>query len=263
MGDEWIPSAKFIDIGVMADSDIVLDVTALGFSSLDHPHRSPRSAYMLLDHMACDVRSMLRPHLSSDQQARVLACVLGRTGFECVKEPLERCSDVLRALETRRATPMMLAIVYVGAARRSGLDAAIMDVVTGVVIRLGSDRDHVFVGVGPNAGFEVLDARSDRTAYVVSPYPPLSNRMTLVMLMDEEAIAAERRGDLDRASALYDRICAVAPGHHQLWWKKASIETRMARYRAARMSLMSILELTRNQNIRQSAQDALASLACH
>lgn len=263
MGGERILLSNFVDFGIMADSDIVLDVTALGFSALDHPHRSLRSLHMLLEHIAGDVRSMLRPHLSPEQQARVLACVLGRMGFECTGEPLAHSSDVLRALETRRGTPMMLAIIYVGAARRSGLDAAIMDVVTGVVIRLGSDRDHVFVGVGSDKGFEVLDARSDRAAYVISPYPPLSNRMTLVMLMDEEAATAERNGDLVRASALYDRICVVAPGHHQLWWKKASVEIRMARYRAARMSLMSILELTRNQHIRKRALDALASLACH
>lgn len=260
MGERTSRLSDFIDIGIMPDRDIVLDRTALELSSLDHPHRTLCTLYMQLDLISRDVRAMLRPDISLKQQAQVLETVLSGRGFRCAREPYVRSCDTLRALETRRGAPMMLAILYVGAARRSGLDAAIMEVVSGIVIRLGSDIRHVFLGVGASGGLEVLDNASDRKGYVISPYPPLSNRMTLTMLLGDEAVSSERRGDLVRASMLYDRICIVAPRHPDLWWKKAAIEVRMGRYHAARMSLLSILELTRNEHIRNNALDALSSI---
>lgn len=260
MADRVNVLSELMDVGIIPDQEITLDITALRFSALDHPHRPLSSLYLLLDHMAREVCGMLRPRLSLARQALVLESVLCRQGFKCAQEPHIRSSDTVRAVETRRGVPMMLAILYVGAARRCGLDAAIMDIVSGVVIRLGSDRQNVFVGVGANGGFGVLDTDSDRTAYVISPYPPLSNRMTLVMLMDAEAMSSERNGDFVRANALYDRICTIAPRHPELWSKKAAIELRMKRYRSARMSLLSILELTRNKTIRNEALDALANI---
>ena len=260
MGDTVRRLSNVVNIGILPDSDLILDLTALEFSALDYPQRSLRHLHMLLDRTALEVGSMLKPNLLPREQAQVLEIVLCRAGFACASEPLARSSDTLRALETRRGTPLMLAILYVGAARRAGLDAAVMEIVSGVVIRLGPDHRHVFVGVGAT-GFGVLDTGYDRTAYVVSPYPPLSNRMTLVMLMDEEAVTCERRGDFVRASSLYDRICVIAPSHHVLWWKKATVEIRLKRYHAARTSLLSILELTRNEHIRKCALDALANIA--
>jgi hypothetical protein len=260
MAERTIHSYDLTDLGIIPDRSIILDVTALRLSAVDHPHRQLDAFYKQLDQIPSEVCGMIRPQLSLDDHARILVNVLTRNGFRCGEEPYVRSSDTLRALETRRGTPMMLAILYVGAARRSGLEAAIMDVVSGVVIRVGSDSRNLCVGVGGSGGFAVLDTKSDRTAHVISPYPPLSNRMTLVMLLDEEAMSAERHGDLVRASTLYHRMCVIAPRHPELWWKKAAVEVRMRRYHAARMSFSSILELTRNERIRNGALDALSSI---
>jgi regulator of sirC expression with transglutaminase-like and TPR domain len=89
----------------------------------------------------------------------------------------------------------------------------------------------------------------------------MSNRAVLVRLLMNQATRAEQKRRPARALAVMQRITTVAPGHTLGWWERARLEQTQGDIPAARLSLSSMLETTRDADVRAHVKSALAGLA--
>ncbi len=66
---------------------------------------------------------------------------------------------------------------------------------------------------------------------------------------------------MERALEVFERITTVDPSYGHGWWERARLETLMGDGAAARDSLVSMLEITRDQRERERILSALHALS--
>jgi regulator of sirC expression with transglutaminase-like and TPR domain len=139
---------------------------------------------------------------------------------------------------------------------------------------------HVLVSLGPDSDRAVIDpfnrgvlVQPDQLAALLGQtsnavtssgglyLEPMSNRMTLVRLLLNQATRAEQAGDSWRACALYERMTIVAPEHGAGWWTLARLQLVHGEVDAARASLSAMLEITRDPERRSHIAATLERLA--
>jgi predicted TPR repeat methyltransferase len=89
----------------------------------------------------------------------------------------------------------------------------------------------------------------------------MPNRMVLVRLLLNQVSRAEQAGDAARAMAVLERMVVVAPSHGQGWWDLARLQLGAGSVEAARDSLSSMLEITRDPSHRAHVTAALEAIA--
>lgn len=264
-------------IGLLADEDIELDSAALVLSGLDHESLDLDPYLDLLRAMTAAVEAERAgigdEHLrSGEAQAALLAHVLGtrfdfagdRTTYDA---PLN--ADMIRVLDRRRGLPVALSILYVAAARRMGWTAYPLNTPGHVLVSIGSQGDRVVID--PFNGGVLVQAEqlpamlAQGLAPLSSPgaddLEPMSNRMTLVRLLLNQASRAEQAGDTWRACILYERMTIVAPEHGAGWWALARLHLVHGEVDDARASLSAMLEITRDPERRGQIAAALVRLS--
>jgi len=259
-------------IGLLDDEDIMLDVSALELSALDHDGIDLGPYLARLDALAAELGAAVGRAATPIDQAGLLAEILGeRHGFagdrESYDAPLN--ADMIRVLDRRLGLPVSLSILYVGVARRVGWSAQALNTPGHVLVRVGAGDGSVVIdpfhggrivthdvlielvrrALGPGAGFD--------PAHLA----PMSNRMTLVRLLLNQATRAERARDPGRALTIYGRIVEVAPSNGQGWWDLARLQLSAGHVDDARASLSAMLEVTRDPGSRAHIAAALEALA--
>lgn len=264
--------AAIAHLGLLDDEDIRLDLAALELSALDH-HGADLMPYVSqLDTLESELAADGAAAASAPEQAGLLAGILAeRHGFagdgHSYDAPIN--ADMIRVLERRRGLPVTLAILYASLARRVGWTADPLDTPGHVLVRVGPADASVVIdpfhggvivthdvvmnlvrqALGPDAGFDPRHLA------------PMSNRMTLVRLLLNQASRAEQARDPDRALVLYQRIVEVAPSHGQGWWDLARLQLGVGRVDEARASLSAMLEVTRDSAVRAHIAAALEALS--
>lgn len=259
-------------LGLLDDEDIDLDIAALELSALDHDGIDIAPYADRLDALEEELAAIADDAESALDQAALLARILSeRHGFagdrDSYDAPLN--ADMIRVLDRRLGLPVSLAILYVGLARRVGWSAVALNT-----------PGHVLVGVGPGEASVVIDpfhggrlvtqdvllnlvrqALGPQAALDPSHLAPMSNRMTLVRLLLNQATRAEKAHDPARAMILYQRIVDVAPSNGQGWWDLARLQLGTGLVDEARGSLSAMLEVTRDAESRAHVVAALEALA--
>jgi regulator of sirC expression with transglutaminase-like and TPR domain len=207
--------------------------------------------------MAAELARIVTPAHTANKQAMALEGMFMRRGFSEVPAPHVRSADIFRALACRQGAPLPLAILYLATARRAGLTALLLDTTTEVFIRLGSEEGKVVFAVDAAGVFRpatlAQDGRNPRD------WPaPMTNRMTLVRLLENEADMVERQGDVKRAIALRSRVTKIAPTRVEAWINKARIDELAGRPFEAKSSLIAALETTRDSTLRQMLKSMIA-----
>jgi regulator of sirC expression with transglutaminase-like and TPR domain len=258
-------------LGLVDEAYIELDKAALEIAALDHPGADLSGYFDLLDQIAGRLRARGAAAGSPVERAGCLAQVLAREfGFQGDQETYDdpANADLISVLDRRRGLPIALAIIYVALARRLGWTAHALNT-----------PGHVLVGIGP-APLLVIDpfnhaapVRPEQLARLcrqarrcldgVAPekVAPMTNRTMLVRLLMNQATRAEQARQFARALTVVQRITAVAPAYSFAWWERARLERAAGDTAAARMSLSSMLETTRDQDLRTQVMSALDALA--
>jgi regulator of sirC expression with transglutaminase-like and TPR domain len=264
-------------IGLLGDEDIELDSAALVLSGLDHAGLD-LDPYLDLLRTISEAVEIERGKggeadlRSGEAQGALLAQVLAtRFDFtgdrESYDAPLN--ADMVRVLDRRRGLPVALSILYVAAARRMGWTAYPLNTPNHVLVSIGPQGDRAVIDpfnggrmVQPEQLSILLGQRSaPTTAPDVEHLEPMSNRMTLVRLLLNQASRAEQAGDTWRACMMYERMTIVAPEHGAGWWALARLQLVHGEVDAARASLSAMLETTRDSESRSHIKTALERLS--
>jgi regulator of sirC expression with transglutaminase-like and TPR domain len=253
--------------GLMEDEEIELDVAALELSELDHDGIDLTEHVQLLRDIAERLSVVGADADTPQEQAEALATVMaGEFGFagdaESYDAPLN--ADLIRVLDRRRGLPVSLSILYVAAARRMGWEAYALNTPGHVLVRIGEDAPVI---IDPFNGGTVVEP--DRLLALLrhatgrdqGPSEPMTNRAVLVRLLLNQASRAEQAGDDARALTVYERMAAVAPDNPDAWWQLARLQLQDGAVDAARQSLSSLLEVTRDPERRELATSALEAIA--
>lgn len=264
--------AAIAHLGLLDDEEIILDSAAIELSALDHEGLDIGPYLARIDKLQAELAEIAGEAETAFDQAGLLARILAeRHGFRGDKAsydaPLN--ADLIRVLDRQQGLPVSLSILYVGLARRVGWHADALNTPGHVLVRVGPDDGSVVIdpfhegmmvthdillnlvrrSLGPQAGFDPRHLA------------PMSNRMTLVRLLLNQATRAEKAGDPARAMVLHERIITVAPSHGQGWWDLARLQLGAGRVEEARGSLSAMLEVTRDADARAHIAAALEALA--
>ena len=266
-GDRMMTVARF---GLMDDADIELDVAALELSELDHPGTDLSPYVAVLQHIADRVAIVGMAAQAPEEQAAALATVIHEElGFvgdaESYDAPLN--ADFIRVIDRRKGLPVSLSILYVAAARRMDWVAFALNTPGHVLVRIGKEEAVIidpFNG-GRIMSSEGLTALLQRMLGDATPaeqhVAPMSNRSILMRLLLNQSQRAEQAGDHHRARKIYERAVLVAPDHPDAWWQLARLQLQESDVDAARHSLSSMLEVTRDPERRELAAAALDAMA--
>jgi regulator of sirC expression with transglutaminase-like and TPR domain len=258
-------------LGLIDEPDIELDKAALAIAALDHTEADLSSYLDLLDQIAERLHVRAPAASSAAEQAACLAQVLaGEFRFQGDQETYDdpANADLISVIDRRRGLPVALAILYVALARRLGWPADALNTPGHVLVRIGAstglviDPFHRGVSVQPEQlASLVRPARRPLDGVDRENVAPMTNRTVLVRLLMNQATRAERAREFARALTVVERITALAPAYSFAWWERARLERAVGDTIAARQSLTSMLETTRDQNLRAQVMIALDALA--
>jgi len=257
-------------IGLLDDDDIVLDEAALELALVDHPDAESGSYQDVLEAITVRLEAagatIVEPAEQAEQLARILSDEFGFLGDrETYDDPAN--ADLIRVIDRRRGLPVSLSILYVAAARRLGWMANVLDVPGHVLVLLGGEAAPVIVDpfhggerVGQDRLVALLSAGRPDDAGAVRHVAAMPNRAVLVRLLLNQATRAERAGRGRRALDLYRRMTMIAADHGHAWWERARLELIDGDVPAARQSLVSLLEITRDPDLRDRVTEMLSRL---
>ena len=263
-------------LGLLADEDIELDSAALMLSALDHEGIDVEPYLVLLRRIGAAIDAE-RANIgdedlrSGEEQGALLARIIGEEfGFagdsDSYDAPLN--ADMVRVLDRRRGLPVSLSILYVAAARRAGWRAHALNTPGHVLVSIGPEDTPAIIDpfrrgalVQAEQLAELMTKAAVSGPYAQSAVEPMSNRMTLVRLLLNQATRAEDAGDTWRACTVYDRMTVVAPEHDAGWWALARLQLVLGEVEAARASLCAMLEISRDPERRRYVAAALHQLS--
>jgi regulator of sirC expression with transglutaminase-like and TPR domain len=258
-------------LGLLDETDIELDRAALEIAALDHPETALAGYLGLLDRIARRLAEWAKLARTPVEQASCLARVLGAEfGFEGDRETYDdpANADLIQVMDRRRGLPVALAILYVAQARRLGWSAHALNTPGHVLVGIGAppglliDPFNEGGMVRPGQLAQLLQGTLGRRPIVRPEHvAPMGNRTVLVRLLMNQATRAEQAEDFARALVVLQRITAVAPTYSLGWWERARLEGALGDVAAARGSLASMLETTRDPRLRSQAVMALEALA--
>ncbi|MDB5715150.1 MAG: hypothetical protein JWO15_2547 [Sphingomonadales bacterium] len=258
-------------LGLLDDSEVMLDEAALLVASPDHPDIDLQPYRELLEAVAIRLEVIANGATGAHAQADALSFVLSEEfGFvgdrETYDDPAN--ADLVQVIDRRRGLPVSLSILYVAAARRLGWTANVLDVPGHVLVLVGDavapviiDPFHGGILVEPHHLAALLTTGSEGSKPVPRQVAAMPNRAVLVRLLLNQATRAKEAGNDSRARELYARITAIAPAYGHAWWERARLELADRDPASARNSLISMLEVTREPALRRRVADTLLALA--
>lgn len=251
-------------LGLAEDADVAIDAAALLLAAEDRPGLAPEDALDLLPDAAPLAEAAL---LRAGAEGRQLPSVcdwaaavgqhvcrtMGLSGDRQSYDAPEN-ADLIDVLRRRRGLPVALAIIGAGLVRRAGGPAHVLGLPGHAVLQLGEQEDAVWVDLfeGPRVldagglGRAVQRALGRHVRLTVEDLQPLSNRATLIRLVNNQLVRARKAGRAGRALMLVTRLTRIAPGVPALWWERARLEHLTGDRGAARASLAAMRETTRD-----------------
>lgn len=256
-------------LGLVDEEEIILDEAALALAAVDHPAVEAAPYREVLAEIAARLTVEGANAIPASARAEALSAVLAdEFGFEgdAVTYDDPANADLMRVIDRRRGLPVSLSILYVSAARRLGWQAAALNVPGHVLVLVGDEVAPIVIDpfrrgriVTPDQWGAILGA--DHSGRAVHHVDAMSNRAVLVRLLLNQATRAEATGQGRRALTLYRRMTLVAPSYPQGWWEVARLELVDGDVDAARRSLGTILEITREPALRQRVSELLGRLS--
>ncbi|HEV2567675.1 transglutaminase-like domain-containing protein [Sphingomonas sp.] len=257
-------------LGLVDEQEIELDAAALEIAALDHADVDLEDYVDLLQAMTDRLLTRaVTAHSAAAQAAALADVVAGEFRFHGDRDTYDdpANADLISVIDRRKGMPIALSILYVAVGRRIGWTVHALNTPGHVLVAIGEDEPIIIdpfnrgARVEPEQLVALLQAMLGTAPLRDEHVAPMSNRAALLRLLMNQASRAERSNDAERALAIYERIVTIAPAHSQGWWELGRLQIALEQSSAARESLTSLLETTRDPFVRAQANSALDALA--
>lgn len=245
-------------LGLVDEDQLDLGQAALDLAALDHTDIDLAPSQALLAEITARLMEREPAASAPGRQALALSGLLaaefGFTGDrETYDDPAN--ADLIEVLRRRRGLPVALSLLYVAVARRAGWAAHVLDTPGHAMAAIGTPAPALVDPFDDGAVFA-----AGRSAGHLGALAPMTNRAVLVRLLMNQVTRAARSKDFSRALTVIQRITTAAPAYSPGWWEQARLELATGATGAARLSLNSMLETTKDGALRDQIMKALASL---
>ncbi|MDO7841720.1 SirB1 family protein [Sphingomonas immobilis] len=263
-------SAAIEFFGLMDDDAFPVEAAALELSALDHHQASVTDYLGVVADMAARVSAIGSDARTGARQAEILADVIyGEHGFTGDRDTYDAAvnADMIRVFDRRRGLPISIAIIYVAVARQVGWTATVLNLPGHVLVQVGPDDPaiiDVFDGgasVDPAQLDVALGIEKGVARGVAQKTFGMSARDVIVRLLNNQAGRAEQEGDHERARTVYERMTKIAPSAVHGWWALAQYQLMSGAADDARATLTSLLDVTRDRDLRAQITAAIENVA--
>jgi regulator of sirC expression with transglutaminase-like and TPR domain len=199
-----------------------------------------------------------------------LAAVHGYRADPAPENSLET-ADLIRAIDTRAACPLALALLGLAAARACGWEAAVLDVAGAPVLRLMREGRPLLCD--PVDGWDELQASGlrrlvkarlgPRAELSAAYYEPVADAALPVMLENLIKLRLIEDGAYEEAYRLVARLRLLRPGEYRLLLDAGVLAARTGRYPEAAAALESYIAAAPGARDRQEAALLLREVRAH
>ena len=270
--------ALLSEAGEAGDDEMDVGAVALALGALDRPGIGLDHYVEHLDRLAEECASAvaaLGPEPSPSMVAGALAGIIsGRFSYRGDVDTYDdmQNADLTRVIERRLGLPVALGILYLHAARRSGLDLVGLNFPGHFVLRLTSGGDAAIIDPF-NAG-QLMDAAAlrrllqalsgeEEMALTPDTYAPLSGRDVVLRLQNNILGRAAQAGEFERAREILERMILIAPRRAELRYELGRIALHAGELAVALDDFTTCVDVAEAQaeiEIAESAKVAIARL---
>ena len=263
-------------LGEKTEGPYDLATAALMLSALDQPDRKLETYRTHLSELAEAVRQEAVFARDGEAGAQALASMIaGRFGYEGEREQYDdpRNADLMSVIERRRGLPVALGILYIHAARASGMQAEgllspghflLCVAVKGSEVVIDPfnngavlEREHLST---PGMGTPLIAMEANAPGQP-DPFEAIGDIDVLLRLLNNIKNRAMRTRDNARAAEILRRMVLIAPRRNYVWLELAHVQEGLGALSGARMAYETCLKLSHSgDDISNEAAFALHAL---
>ncbi|MEE2955509.1 MAG: transglutaminase-like domain-containing protein [Pseudomonadota bacterium] len=273
MGPERIKT-KLRFVGQQKDEKIDLAETALLLAALDLPKVKIIPYRKHLQKMVGDVQNSIPSGAIHDTtlRAETLAKVIGNEMGYCgdtltYNDPQN--ANFMRIIDRRKGLPVGLAIIYLSVAQKLKWNASGLNFPGHFLIRIGCGPNRMILNpFNKGSRCKASDLRKllqqmfGKGAEIrPNHYNPASNRDTLIRLLNNTKIRAQKSSDFKRAVNVIERMLIIAPKLSNLLFEAGVFYARIGNLKSSANALEKYLT-SNGQNIDQHAAKTLLQKVC-
>ena len=248
--------AEFLkQLGEAGDGPHDIAQAALMLSALDHADRSPASYLAHLAEMGAAVKSEAIYARDAEAAGQVLASVLaGHYGYDGDRHSFEdpQNADLMRVIDRRRGIPVALGILYIHAARASGLSACGLMAPGNFLLMIGVRGSEALIDPF-NGGASLDRERISAPPALAAPgvpedariFEPVSDTDVLLRLQNALKLRALQTNKPERALEIAERMVLIAPKRAELWIELGRLQEGVGTLSAARNAYENCLGLAK------------------
>ncbi|WP_417842776.1 SirB1 family protein [Thalassospira sp.] len=251
---------------------------ALHFASLDKTDRDISPYLARLDDICADLeRSIADAAGAGGSSPRVMDLAIalqhvipGYHGYQGDEENYDDTdnANLMSVIDRKRGLPVALALLYLHAATRCGLDMTGIDFPGHFLLRLEAHGERVLIDPFHNGivlgaaelrellkAFQGLDAELQP-----EHYREANERTILLRLQNNIKVRALRSGDLAYATTILERCLIIAPDEAGLWHQAGTLHARLNNDEKALAAFEKFLALNHDQRHHQRIRSLAAEL---
>ncbi len=251
---------------------------ALYLASLDQPERDITAYLSRLDDICADLERAIAdtstlegtPPRVMDLAIALQNVIPGDHGFQGDEENYDDTenANLMCVIDRKRGLPVALALLYLHAAARCGLDMTGIDFPGHFLLRLEANGERVLLDPFHNGiilgaaelrellkAFQGLDAELQP-----EHYREATNRTILLRLQNNIKVRALRSGDLAYATTILERCLIIAPDEPGLWHQAGTLHARLNNDEKALAAFEQFLKLNHDPRHHQRIKTLAAEL---
>jgi regulator of sirC expression with transglutaminase-like and TPR domain len=271
---ELAPTEFLRRLGEAGDGPHDLAAAALMLAALDRPEKALAPFRSHLAELIEAVRAESHFARHAQSAAHTLSSIIaGHYGYEGERENYDdpQNANMMAVIERRRGLPVALGILYIHAARASGMGACGLLSPGHFLLRLSVKGSEALVDPfnggalvereqlsAPGLGTMLLESGEGDCA---DPLSPAADADVLLRLQNNIKTRALKSREPSRAIEVLKRMTLIAPGRNILWLELAHLQESLGALSAARAAYETCLKLSHSgEAISNEAAFALHAL---
>jgi len=256
---ELAPMEFLRRLGQAGDGPYDLASAALKLAALDRPEKNLAPFHAHLAELSDAVRAETHFARHAESAGRALSSIIaGHYGYEGERENYDdpQNANMMAVIDRRRGLPVALGILYIHAARASGLDACGLLSPGHFLLKLSVKGSEALIDPfnggtlvereqlsAPGFGTIAFAPGEDGSTDVLSPVPDVD---VLLRLQNNIKTRALKSRDISRAIDVLKHMTLIAPRRNILWLELAHLQESVGALSSARAAYETCLALSQS-----------------